>query len=63
MSADTTTDTAAAGSVISLPKGGGAVSGLGEKFVPDLFTGSGSCSVPIAVPDGRRGLRPDLTLS
>ena len=55
------TDPAAGGSVISLPKGGGAVSGLGEKFSPDLFTGTGNFSVPIALPPGRHGLQPQLT--
>jgi RHS repeat-associated protein len=47
---------------ISLPKGGGAVSGLGEKFSPDLFTGTGNFSVPIALPPGRNGFQPELTL-
>jgi RHS repeat-associated protein len=61
--ADTSTDTTAGGSVISLPKGGGAVSGLGEKFAPDPFTGAGSFTMPIAVPPGRLGLQPQLTLS
>ena len=45
-------DASVEGSVISLPKGGGAVSGLGETFSPDLFTGTGNFSVPIAVPAG-----------
>ena len=49
-------------SVISLPKGGGAVAGMGESFSPDLFTGTGNFSVPIAVPPGRNGLQPSLTL-
>lgn len=49
-------------SVISNPKGGGAQSGLGEKFSPDLFTGTGNFSVPIAVPPGRNGFQPELTL-
>ncbi|WP_030322687.1 SpvB/TcaC N-terminal domain-containing protein [Streptomyces sp. NRRL B-3229] len=62
MGTEGTTDTAAAGSVISLPKGGGAVGGLGEKFSPDLFTGTGNFSVPIALPAGRGGLQPQLTL-
>ena len=53
----------AEGSVISLPEGGGAVSGLGEKFSPDLFTGTGNFSVPIAVPAGRGGVQPQLTLA
>jgi hypothetical protein len=56
------TDTTSGGSVISLPAGGGAVSGLGEKFSPDLFTGTGNFSVPIAVPSGRGGLQPQLAL-
>lgn len=48
--------------VISLPKGGGAVAGMGESFSPDLFTGTGNFSVPIAVTPGRNGLQPSLTL-
>jgi len=47
--------------VISLPKGGGAVAGMGESFSPDLVTGTGNFSVPIAVPPGRNGLQPSLT--
>jgi RHS repeat-associated protein len=62
MAAETSADTTAGGSVISLPRGGGAVSGLGEKFSPDLFTGTGNVSVPIQVPAGRLGLQPQLSL-
>ena len=36
--------------IISLPKGGGAQHGLGEKFSPDLHTGTGNFTVPIALP-------------
>ncbi|MBS1686826.1 MAG: VCBS repeat-containing protein, partial [Bacteroidetes bacterium] len=50
-------------SPISVPQGGGAVSGLGEKFSPDLFTGTGNFSVPIALPAGRNGFHPELTLA
>jgi hypothetical protein len=57
------TDSTAEGSVLSLPKGGGAVSGLGELFSPDLFTGTGNFSVPIALPPGRHGLQPQLALT
>jgi Salmonella virulence plasmid 65kDa B protein len=57
------TDPAAEGSTISLPKGGGSVGGLGEKFSPDLFTGTGNFSVPIAVPAGRLGMQPQLSLA
>src|SRR5256885_8654876 len=48
--------------VISLPKGGGALHGMGEKFSPDLHTGTGNFTVPIAVPPGRNGFQPELRL-
>jgi hypothetical protein len=48
--------------VVSLPKGGGALHGIGEKFAPDLHTGTGNFTVPIAVPPGRNGLQPQLNL-
>jgi Salmonella virulence plasmid 65kDa B protein len=50
------------GQVISLPKGGGALSGIGEKFSPDLFTGTGNFTIPIALPLGRNGFQPQLSL-
>jgi hypothetical protein len=49
-------------SVICLPKGGGAQKGIGEKFSPDLFTGTGNFTVPIALPAGRNGFQPELNL-
>src|SRR3954452_7153175 len=49
--------------VLSLPKGGGALSGIGEKFRPNLQTGAGSLSVPIAVPRGRNDFGPSLALA
>lgn len=48
--------------IISTPKGGGALSGIGEKFSPDLFTGTGNFTVPIALPPGRNGFQPELNL-
>ena len=48
--------------IISLPQGGGAMHGLGEKFSPDLHTGTGNFTVPIAVPPGRKGHGPKLDL-
>ena len=51
-----------AGGFISLPKGGGALSGLGEKFAPDLHTGTGNFTVPLALPPGRNGFQPTLSL-
>lgn len=47
---------------ISLPQGGGAISGLGEKFSPDLFTGTGNFTIPITLPPGRNGFQPKLNL-
>lgn len=48
---------------ISLPKGGGAIRGIGEKFAANPVTGSGSMSVPLAVSPGRSGFGPQLSLS
>src|SRR5574341_311287 len=51
-----------ASQVISPPKGGGALQGIGEKFSPDLHTGTGNFTVPIALPPGRNGFQPQLNL-
>jgi RHS repeat-associated protein len=48
--------------VITLPKGGGAQHGMGEKFSPDLHTGTGNFTVPISLPPGRNGLQPQINL-
>jgi RHS repeat-associated protein len=48
---------------ISLPKGGGAIKGMGEKFAANPVTGTGSMSVPIATTPGRSGFGPQLSLS
>jgi RHS repeat-associated protein len=48
---------------ISLPKGGGAIRGMGEKFASNPVTGTGSMTVPIAVSPGRSGFGPQLSLS
>lgn len=48
--------------VISLPKGGGAIRGIGEKFASDLHTGTGSFSIPLTLPAGRNGFQPQLNL-
>ena len=48
---------------ISLPKGGGALQGIGEKFSPDLHSGTGNFSVPLALPPGRNGFQPQLNLA
>lgn len=48
---------------LSLPKGGGAIRGIGEKFAANPVTGTGSLSVPIATSPGRSGFGPELALS
>src|SRR5713226_8102160 len=48
--------------IITPPKGGGALQGIGEKFSPDLFTGTGNFTVPIALPPGRNGFKPQVDL-
>ena len=48
---------------ITLPKGGGAIRGIGEKFAANPVTGTGSMTVPIAFSPGRAGFGPQLSLS
>ena len=48
---------------VSLPKGGGAVRGIGEKFAANPVTGTGSLTVPIATSPGRSAFGPQLSLS
>ncbi len=36
--------------MISLPQDGGALHGIGEKFSPDLYTGTGNFTVPSDTP-------------
>ena len=47
---------------ISLPKGGGAIKGIGETFQPNLFTGTGNFSIPIYTSPGRDDFGPKLNL-
>ncbi|MGE4096541.1 MAG: SpvB/TcaC N-terminal domain-containing protein [Candidatus Binatia bacterium] len=67
-SADTTTNRSESeqrptAPTISLPKGGGAIRGIGEKFAANPVTGTGSMTVPIATSPGRSGFGPQLSLS
>ncbi|MGB5637389.1 MAG: SpvB/TcaC N-terminal domain-containing protein, partial [Waterburya sp.] len=48
---------------VTLPKGGGAIKGMGEKFAANPVTGTGSMSVPLATSPGRAGFGPQLSLS
>jgi RHS repeat-associated protein len=47
---------------LSLPKGGAAISGIGETFQANLFSGTGNHSVPIALSPGRNDFAPKLSL-
>jgi len=48
---------------INLPKGGGAINGIGEKFQVNAITGTGNASIPLPVSPGRNGFNPSLNLS
>lgn len=48
---------------LTLPKGGGAIRGMGEKFSANPVTGTGSVSVPIALSPGRSGFGPQIELA
>src|SRR5947209_18825848 len=48
---------------LSLPKGGGAIRGIGEKFAANPVTGTGSLTVPIYASPGRSGFRPQVSIS
>ena len=48
---------------VSLPRGGGAIRGIGETFGTDPATGTGAMTVPIATPPGRGGFGPSLALA
>ncbi len=47
---------------ISLPKGGGAIKGISEKFSANSVTGTSSFSIPLPVSRAR-GLEPQLSLN
>jgi hypothetical protein len=48
--------------LLSLPQGGGAIHGIGETFRPNLFSGTGNFTIPIATSPGRAGFGPQLSL-
>ena len=48
---------------INLPKGGGAIRGIGEKFGTNPVTGTANATVPIFTSPGRSGFHPELALS
>jgi RHS repeat-associated protein len=48
---------------ISLPKGGGAIKSIGEKFGVNPVNGTGTLSVPVFTSPGRSNFTPNLSLS
>jgi hypothetical protein len=54
---------AASAPTISLPKGGGAIRGIGEKFGANPVTGTASMTVPIPANPTRSDFGPQLSLS
>ncbi|KAK4939447.1 hypothetical protein LTR10_020253 [Elasticomyces elasticus] len=48
---------------LSLPTGGGAIRGMGEKFNVNSSNGTGTFTIPIKVPSGRSSLQPNLSLA
>lgn len=48
---------------LELPKGGGAIRGIGETFSTNLAMGTGGMSIPVAVSPGRGGAAPQLAVT
>ncbi|HNC98582.1 MAG TPA: SpvB/TcaC N-terminal domain-containing protein, partial [Myxococcota bacterium] len=61
--ADKTKDFFRSAPKLEIPKGGGAIQGIGEKFQANPVSGTASLSVPIFVSPGRQGFQPALSLS
>src|SRR3954466_1903414 len=47
---------------LTIPKGGGAIRGIGEKFSVAAATGTASLNVPLPVSPGRSGFGPQVSL-
>lgn len=48
---------------VSLPKGGGAIRGIGEKFEANPVTGAATFTIPLPASPGRNGFAPQLLLT
>lgn len=48
---------------VSLPKGSGAIRGMGEKFAANPVTGTSGMTLPIVTSPGRAGFGPQLAVS
>jgi RHS repeat-associated protein len=49
--------------VITVPKGGGALRSIGEKFDTNPATGTGALTIPVPISPGRTGFTPTLNLN
>src|SRR6218665_1726378 len=48
---------------VSLPKGGGALKGIDEKFSVNAVNGTAGMEIPLPLTPGRGGFTPSLSLS
>jgi RHS repeat-associated protein len=48
---------------ISLPKGGGAIRGIGEKFAVNAVNGTANLTIPLPLSDSRAAFTPELHLA
>ena len=48
---------------LQLPKGGGAIRGIGEKFSVNALTGTGSMMIPVFTSTGRSDFSPKLSMT
>lgn len=48
---------------VELPRGGGAIRGIGEKFAANPVTGTGSLTIPLPLSPGRSEFTPSLALA
>lgn len=46
---------------VALPKGGGAIRGICEKFSVNLVTGTSAISIPLPLSPGRSGVTPKIS--
>jgi RHS repeat-associated protein len=47
---------------VTLPKGGGAIKGIGEQFAANPVTGTGKLTIPLPLSPGRSGFTPAIAL-
>lgn len=62
-SSRSSSDSSASLPSITLPKGGGSIGGMGEKFMVNAADGTGSVTIPISTSPSRGGFNPALSLN